>query len=591
MELVLDHEVRREQRCGEQVAGTRFGRPVEAVIAVAVGAAQQRPGRTGPGQGRELVDRGDQECRKAPVDRFVDGHDGERPAAVEVAGEADAADPEVGGSVLAGDEAEGIGGEPFAAPRAILQRDRAGVAPGIPLEGAQLRQCRIGPGIPDPPQHIRGGGLADPQADLERPLAVASRVRLPDQFQGADQGRCPAKLVKGQQPQRVAHDHRNAGAAPASVGRVPQPPDDHGEGREPEVRLGLATTRGEEEQVDGLPSGQRVAGPGDAGDIQEDEGELECPPARGLPFTEAPGKCPGDRPVGNPEGVQRTRIGAQQVDAGLDPPGGVAGQEEEPPGGRVPLGVIPGRPGHACLLGGDPFPVAGDQWQQRLTHGLGSLECAQCLHGEFDAGDCLGPGLLDGRIGNPGGAHRGADRHAVWSRHIEVPVARDAVAGRELAGTGVVEVGHLVVPVGRKGSAEVGTRGERQRGPYFETCLEGVLQIRGTGIRCAVVEQEDRDRAGARRDPGGELGCIEYPGQDVDLKAGGTGNPVDGRPFPAGCAGGWHGDHHGLAARQPVPAGRPGRAVGHRPEGCPARRPGGCPGGCPARGMVAVRTG
>ena len=77
MELVLDHEIRREQGCGQQLARTRFGGSVEAVAAVAVGAAQQRPGCAGPGKRGELVDRGDQECRKAPVDRFVDGHDGE----------------------------------------------------------------------------------------------------------------------------------------------------------------------------------------------------------------------------------------------------------------------------------------------------------------------------------------------------------------------------------------------------------------------------------------------------------------------------------------------------------------------------------
>ena len=66
---------------------------------------------------------------------------------------------------------------------------------------------------------VRRGGLADPQPDLERPVAELLDVLLPLQFQGADQRRGAAELVERQQPQRVAHQHAQAGGGDA---RVPQ---------------------------------------------------------------------------------------------------------------------------------------------------------------------------------------------------------------------------------------------------------------------------------------------------------------------------------------------------------------------------------
>ena len=50
------------------------GRAIEAVAVVVGGAAQQHPRGSHPGQGRELVDGGDQEAGQTPVDLFIHRH-------------------------------------------------------------------------------------------------------------------------------------------------------------------------------------------------------------------------------------------------------------------------------------------------------------------------------------------------------------------------------------------------------------------------------------------------------------------------------------------------------------------------------------
>ena len=57
----------------------RVARAVEAVLVVAVHAAEERADLAGPRQGRELVHRGDQEARQPAVDRLVHGEDRQRP--------------------------------------------------------------------------------------------------------------------------------------------------------------------------------------------------------------------------------------------------------------------------------------------------------------------------------------------------------------------------------------------------------------------------------------------------------------------------------------------------------------------------------
>ena len=92
--------------------------------------------------------------------------------------------------------------------------------------------------------------------------------------------------------------------APASpfVARVAQPPQHHGEGREAQVGLGLAAARREEEQVDRLAVG--VARVGEAGEVQQDEGELEGAPARRPRCLSRCAQRPRDGPVRHAEGVE-----------------------------------------------------------------------------------------------------------------------------------------------------------------------------------------------------------------------------------------------------------------------------------------------
>ena len=58
---------------------------------------------------------------------------------------------------------------------------------------------------------------------------------------------------------------------------VAEPPKDHGERGEAEVCLGLSAAGREEEEVHELALG--IGRVRDAGEVQEDEGELKGPPA------------------------------------------------------------------------------------------------------------------------------------------------------------------------------------------------------------------------------------------------------------------------------------------------------------------------
>jgi hypothetical protein len=59
---------------------------------------------------------------------------------------------------------------------------------------------------------------------------------------------------------------------------VAQAPEHHRKGRQPEVGPGLAAARREEEQVDGAPVW--IGRIGHAREVEQNEGELERPPAR-----------------------------------------------------------------------------------------------------------------------------------------------------------------------------------------------------------------------------------------------------------------------------------------------------------------------
>ena len=139
------------------------------------------------------------------------------------------------------------------------------------------------------------------------------------ELQRADEPGGARELVEREEPQRVAHDHAHPGAREPLLARVAQPAQHHREGREAEVRLGLAAARREEEQVHGLAV--RIARVGEAGQVQQDEGELERAPARRLD-PEPLAERPRHGAVRDAEGVERVGVRGQDRDAALDPVGG-----------------------------------------------------------------------------------------------------------------------------------------------------------------------------------------------------------------------------------------------------------------------------
>ena len=127
------------------------------------------------------------------------------------------------------------------------------------------------------------------------------------------------ELVEREEAQRVAHDHAHAGAREPLLAGMAQPAQHHRERREAQVRLGLAAAGREEEQVHRLAVW--VARVGEAGQVEQDEGELEGAPARLLDL-EPLAERPRDGPVRHAEGVEGVGVLAEHGDAALDPVGG-----------------------------------------------------------------------------------------------------------------------------------------------------------------------------------------------------------------------------------------------------------------------------
>ncbi len=276
---------------------------------------------------------------------------------------------------------------------------------------------------------VRGDRAAHPEADPEGggpPADVAAVVGLAAQdFGGADQRRRPLELLGGEQPQGVPHQHGDAGLAAAGVLPRADGPleaaDGEGEGREPEVGLGLAAAGGEEQQVDdavrtGLALLQRRVG--ERPEVEEDEGQLERAPRcgfRALGVDALLGLLEGDalplpqgrdggvlaleghRPVGEAERFQH--LGAFGVREGVhaegDPDGDVPG-----PGHRVE-GTGAQRPGQLLRLRlplVEPGAVAVGERSQGLAQ-RGRGQHGELVHGQLDAVQVLrvGPGRGDRR--------------------------------------------------------------------------------------------------------------------------------------------------------------------------------------------------
>ncbi len=214
---------------------------------------QVRSGRT-PGEGCELVDRPDHERRRQAVDLLVDdyrrqplGRSGrrERTPAVRVA-----AVQQYATSQLVGVRVP-----------AEVERRPAPRATGELLQPTDLPLTGVSGGVLELAQRLVEGVGRDagphPQPDPDGrvpPAGVAGRhPLLTEQLASADEGGGALKLLRSEQPQRVAHEHRDTVGAVARVRafthQALQPAYGDCVRRQPEVGLGLATASREEQQL------------------------------------------------------------------------------------------------------------------------------------------------------------------------------------------------------------------------------------------------------------------------------------------------------------------------------------------------------
>ena len=133
-----------------------------------------------------------------------------------------------------------------ATPRAFFQRDRGRFSIVI-HERDCLRSGGLAIRVAFLSHPVWGRGTADPEADFKRPFAQFIHVLLAFQFQGADQRRGTAKLVKRKQPERVPHQDAQSRRSHA---RMLQATQDDRERCQSKVGFGLTAARGEEEQID-----------------------------------------------------------------------------------------------------------------------------------------------------------------------------------------------------------------------------------------------------------------------------------------------------------------------------------------------------
>ena len=332
MQLVLDDQIGRIERPAiveRSAFAPGVGGAVETeAFSEAVDVPEECAGLADPGQAREFVDGGDQEGRQAPVDRLVDGQDRQRTIAREVAGGVGAADLQVGRRQVVRNAGKGRRLERRAAPGARLdRRRRALVLAGLVAAHPPNRRGLVGVALAAQP--VRRGVGADPEADLDRPVAELTpslfvdvvRIGAHQLERAHDAGRA-RQLVEREQAQRVAHDNGDAGTEHARPGE-PAVRDD--EGCETEIGLGLAAAGREEQQVGNLAVGMLAIGK--PGNVEKDEGELERPPfRRGLRRRIsgragiAPPRSHGDGEVHVAEGAARDVVAGHEIDAFEDAP-------------------------------------------------------------------------------------------------------------------------------------------------------------------------------------------------------------------------------------------------------------------------------
>ena len=279
--------VGRQQACAVPTASSRppgFGGAVEAPFVLAVDVAEEGAGLADPRQAGELVDRRDQEGRQAAVDRLVHRQHRQRPVAGEVAGGVGAADLHVLRRRVVRRAGEAVPAERRAAPRAGLDRRRrlaavlAGSAgPARPrCRSRRRRSCRAGWATPPSPTQSPISIGQSPSSACRRPRPGRLAAH---QLQRADDAGGAGELVEREQPQRVAHQHRDAGAERAAIGDAADGRSSRRRGRDrpPSCRRRSGRT------ADPTISRSACSRSAQAAQVQQDEGELERPPARRAP--------------------------------------------------------------------------------------------------------------------------------------------------------------------------------------------------------------------------------------------------------------------------------------------------------------------
>ena len=229
-------------------------------------------------------------------------------------------------------------------------------------------------------------------------------------------------------------------------------------------------------------------GVGHAGQVEQDEGQLEGPPARvGDAIPGVQGAC--DRTVGGAKSVERIGGLHEQVNAAPNARGGDLGVGNQHLGRLAPRALELRR---GDELPGKPGAIRSDQRAQRGLDRRAVRQTAQDVHAQFDPRHLNGDGLLHLGAGHPGRAE--VLTGAVHQR----PVGGDAVADGVLGDVGVVQVGHHAIPLRSLCAAQVGARHEGNRALDHNLGLEGVGRVGRILLRgCAVIDEVDRDRARA----------------------------------------------------------------------------------------------
>ena len=478
VQFVLDHQVGRVQPVPavQRPAAPRLRCPEEAAIVRPVDMAEERTRLTVPRQRRELVHRGDQEGGQAAIDRLVHAHHRQRTVAGERARHVHAAQLQIGRRVGTRHAAKALRGKGGAAPRARLDRcRRARIAPAA--IGAHPLDCGAFALVALAAQPIGTGVGADPQADLDRPVAqhppavaVAVIRPLAQQLQRTDQpGRTP-QLVQRQQPERIAHDHRHARAQHAAR---PQPPQRDGKGGQPQIGLGLAAAGGKEQQVGGVAI--RMPPVRHARQIEQDEGQLEWPPrGRAVPRPPGPRRI-RHRTIGDGKGGPRPRIPGQQRDPRRDPPARDILRGDQRFGGPKPLRRTRNIGGiHRPALRHRPVAIGRRQRRQRRAQRrpVARRQFRQPVHAEGHPRHCRRHRPLHRCVRHVRGMYPPHPSVGIRDMPGGAPQARRI--GRRVP---VVQVRQLIVPVIARDPRQVGLRDEarvaRQRQPH----LIGIGQI------------------------------------------------------------------------------------------------------------------